>query len=78
MDNQAEQARISDAVARRRFMVINAVRLAGIAMILIGIAALSDKIALPDVAAYILIVVGMAEAFLLPTMLARKWSTRRQ
>ena len=63
-------------LARRRFGIINAVRLAGIAMLLIGIAILSDALGLPDVVGYALVAVGAIDTFLVPTLLARRWSSR--
>lgn len=64
-----------DARAKGRFMVINLMRIGGIAMILMGIAVVQRMIALPDWAGYLLIALGMMETFLVPTLLARVWSS---
>lgn len=71
MDDRTE----AEARAKGRFMLINAMRLAGVVMILAGIAVLNDVLPLPDWAAYLLLVLGMVEAFVTPTLLARMWST---
>lgn len=71
MDDR-EQA---DARARNRFMAINAVRFGGVLMILAGIAVINGALDLPEVVAWVLVVLGMAETFLFPTLLARMWSS---
>jgi len=74
MDDRAE----AEARAKSRFMLINAMRIAGIVMILAGIAVLNDVLPLPDWAAYLLLVLGMFETFVTPTLLARLWSTNEK
>ena len=66
-----------DALARRRFAVITGVRLGGIGAFLVGIAILAGALATPAAAGYGLVVAGAVCAFLAPTLLARRWSTRR-
>lgn len=56
-------------------MVINAMRIAGVVMILAGIAVFNGALLLPDWAGYVLVVLGMVETFITPTLLARIWST---
>lgn len=60
--------------AKSRFIAINALRLTGVVMVLMGIAVLQNAIDLPEVAAYVLIVLGLVEAFVAPAVLARAWS----
>ena len=69
-DREAAEAR-----ARGRFMLINAMRIAGVVMILAGIAVFNGALPLPDWAGYVLLVLGMIETFVTPTLLARLWST---
>lgn len=71
MDDR-EQA---DLRARNRFLAINVIRITGVAMVLAGIAVRNGALDLPDWAGWLLIVLGMAEAFLFPTLLARQWSS---
>lgn len=62
--------------ARGRFIAINAMRVTGVVMVLMGIAILQRAIDLPELAAYVLIVLGLGEAFVAPAVLARAWSTK--
>ncbi|OYW45580.1 MAG: hypothetical protein B7Z33_07030 [Sphingomonadales bacterium 12-68-11] len=66
---------VSDDVARNRWLVIQAVRAAGVAMVMIGVLGLGGRIDLPPAAAYILAVVGIVDVFLVPRLLARRWRT---
>ena len=72
-DREAAEAR-----ARGRFMLINAMRIAGVVMILAGIAVFNGALPLPDWAGYVLLVLGMFETFVTPTLLARLWSTNKK
>lgn len=74
MDDR-EQA---EARARGRFMIINAMRVAGVVMILVGIAVFNGVMPLPDWAGYLLVALGMFETFVTPTLLARLWSTNEK
>jgi hypothetical protein len=70
--------RPGDEVARNRWMVINAVRIAGVAMVLVGILGVRGVIAYPAVAGYVLIVAGLFDIFAVPLILARKWRSPPQ
>ena len=70
MDN-----RVNDEVARNRWMVINAVRVAGVVMVLVGLLIVREVIPEPAWAGYVIGAVGLADVFLVPLMLARKWRT---
>lgn len=71
MDSREE----AEARAKGRFMVINAMRVMGVVMILAAIAVFNRALPLPDWAGYLLLVLGMFETFVTPTLLARMWST---
>jgi hypothetical protein len=64
---------VSDDVARARWMTINAMRIGGVAMVILGIAGLKGVIEFPEVAGYVLIAAGLVEIFVLPLVMARKW-----
>jgi hypothetical protein len=66
---------MDDDRARNRLLIINAVRLGGVAMVLVGILGLRGVFEYPAVAGYILVVVGLIDVFVVPQMLARKWRT---
>jgi len=72
---------MSDAAedqARRRFALLNAVRLASIAAFLLGVAVLAEALAWPRVLGAALVAAGAFGAFLAPVLLSRRWSTRRR
>ena len=64
---------VSDDVARGRFMATNAVRIAGVAMVIVGILGVEQVFEYPAVAGYILIGVGLVDIFAMPLVMARKW-----
>lgn len=63
----------SEERARNRWLVINAVRIAGVALVVVGLLGTQGAIDVPIWAAYALLAAGFAGAFLAPTMLARRW-----
>ncbi len=67
-----------DPRAGQRFAFMQATRIAGIAALLLGIAVLADALAWPRGAGAVLVVAGAAGTFLIPTLLARRWSSRRR
>lgn len=64
-----------------RFAVLQALRLIGALLVLLGTVALSHRIpeldAIPEVAAYAIIAVGLADFFAVPMLLARRWRSPR-
>jgi hypothetical protein len=69
---------VSDDVARARWLTIGVARLAGVAMVLVGMLGLRDVFEFPDAAGYLLIAVGLLDVFLVPLVLARKWRSPRE
>jgi hypothetical protein len=65
----------ADALARGRYWVITAVRLAGAAMVVVGLLIYNGNIQTDPLVGYFLIVVGLVDVFLMPMVLARKWRT---
>ena len=65
--------RVSDDVARGRWLAINATRIAGVAMVVVGILGLQDVFEYPAFAGWILVGVGLIDIFLIPRLMARKW-----
>ncbi|WP_126172091.1 hypothetical protein [Altericroceibacterium xinjiangense] len=64
---------VSDDVARNRWLTIQAVRFSGIAMVLAGILIVRQVIDAPPAIGWLLLVPGLAAAFLAPTLLAKRW-----
>ena len=61
--------------ARVRWLAINAARIGGVIMVVVGILALRGSFEFPDLAAWVLLVVGLLDIFLVPLILARRWRT---
>lgn len=76
MDERADRAG-RDALAARRFTTMNLLRLAGAVMILGGLVVLNRDFGLPPMIGYALVVFGMVEFFVVPNVLAKRWSTKR-
>lgn len=64
-----------DALAKKRFMAIQAMRFMGAGLVILGIAIVGGKIDLPAIAGYLIIGVGIVDALYMPTVLARRWKT---
>ena len=64
-----------DKLARNRFVVLNLVRLAGLAAVLIGIAIGYGRIAAPEWLAWLLAGAGIAGFFWAPNFVGRDWRT---
>ena len=65
----------ADDLARNRYMVMAAVRLAGAAMVVVGLLIYNGNIETDPLVGYFLIAVGLVDVFLMPLVLARKWRT---
>jgi hypothetical protein len=65
----------TQALAKRRFFIIQAVRLAGVVMVLLGMLVLNGKLAWPQLLGYFLVLNGLFDALFLPTILAKRWKT---
>jgi len=72
----------SDAVARNRWVVIQAMRVGGVAFAILGIMMARDVVVIGGddnrLVGYGFIVIGLLDAFVVPQYLARKWRTPRQ
>lgn len=66
---------MSNDPAKPRFLVIQLLRLSGVAFVLVGLAILNGVIDLPDIAGYAILGVGLVDALVAPILLARAWKT---
>ena len=64
-----------DTLARGRFMALQLLRLSGIALVIFGLLVVNGKIAVPQIAGYVLIAMGVADALFVPAFLARRWKS---
>lgn len=66
----------NEARARGRFIIINAARFAGVAMVMAGFAIIRGLIDLPYWLGVGVALLGLAEFFVTPLMLTRAWKAR--
>ncbi|MCB5426214.1 hypothetical protein H0274_13180 [Altererythrobacter sp. CC-YST694] len=66
---------MSDDPARGRYFTISMIRLAGVAMVLVGALVVRQIIEWPKMAGYVLIAAGLIDVYIVPQILARKWRT---
>ena len=66
---------MSEDPAKRRYFTIQAVRAAGVVMVLLGILVLNGRLDWPEILGYFLFLNGLFDALFLPTILARRWKT---
>jgi hypothetical protein len=66
-----------EARARQRFLVLNAARLGGLGLVLLGIVIARGALPLgvPWVVGVIIAVAGLLEFFFLPRLIARRWKS---
>ena len=69
----------ADSLARNRWMIIQIMRILGFGTVLVGILLVRGVLDLAGesdrIVGYVLIAGGLADGFLVPLMLARRWRT---
>jgi hypothetical protein len=68
---------MNDDQAKRRFILLQAIRWLGTGLALLGLLAIYRKVDLPQEAGYVLFVVGLLDALIVPTLIARRWKSPR-
>jgi hypothetical protein len=71
---------MNEDLAKKRFLVMQLTRLAGLALVMLGIANVGGKL-LPDLSPYLgygLLIVGATDFFFVPLMLKRAWQKQDQ
>lgn len=68
---------MSDDPARERFFTIQAVRLLGVACVVLGMLILAQRIGWPAWLGAVSLAGGLIGVFVIPTILVRKWRTPR-
>jgi hypothetical protein len=61
--------------AKARFIVIQVLRWSGLALVLFGLLIINRRIDLPEEAGYALFLVGLVDALIMPSVLARLWKS---
>ena len=62
--------------AKARFFLIQAVRLSGVVLGILGALVLGEILPVPELVGYLLLAFGAFDVFILPTILAKRWSSR--
>lgn len=66
---------MTDDPARARFFILQMVRMAGVAMVLVGLAITQGAIDLPPAIGVVLIGIGFIDVFFVPRILAKRWKS---
>ena len=61
--------------AKSRYFTIQAVRFAGVVQVLLALVVLNHRLDWPEVIGYLLLANGVADAFLVPHLLAKRWKS---
>ena len=62
--------------AQYRFLILNLVRISGAIMLVLGLAIIARGVfGLPELAGYVLFVIGIIDFMLVPLLLAKKWKS---
>ena len=62
--------------AKARFFALVLIRWTGVGLVMLGLLITSGRIALPAFIGPVLVIAGLFDAFVMPTLLARKWKSR--
>ena len=68
---------MSEDAAKRRFIILQAIRWLGTGLALFGLLVIYRKVDLPQEAGYVLFLVGLIDALIVPTLVARRWKSPR-
>lgn len=67
-----------EALARKRFFALQAIRISGGAMAMLGAVIISGRlIDIPEVG-YVLLVIGALDLFVMPNLISRSWRGKDQ
>ncbi len=64
---------MNDDLARNRYLAISFTRIAGVAMVILGLLVTQRAIEWPMEVGYVLVAVGIVDVFVAPLVLARRW-----
>jgi type IV secretory pathway VirB2 component (pilin) len=69
---------MTEEQAKARFLIVQMVRLTGIALAVFGLAVIAGKTSLPVAAGYVLFVIGLFESMFVPILLTKRWKSGGQ
>ncbi len=61
--------------AKARFFALQAMRWVGAALAVFGLLIITRKVDLPKEAGYVLFLIGLVDALIMPSVLARRWKS---
>ena len=64
-----------DALAKKRFIAIQAMRFMGVAMVILGLLIIRGTIDLPAIVGFVLVAIGIVDALFMPIVLTRRWKS---
>lgn len=73
MASRPPENQVPESTVKARFFAIHAVRLSGVALVVIGLLAINGKFAIAPAAGYALLAFGLLDVIVIPQVLARKW-----
>lgn len=67
----------AEALAKKRYMVLNMIRVFAALMVIVGLACATDKVDIPaaHLIGVVLILFGMIDFFVMPMVLAKRWKS---
>lgn len=68
----------AEALAKKRFLALNLVRITGLILVLLGIAIAQGVVDLPRMVGIALALFGLYDFFYMPRLLARRWKSPDQ
>ncbi|MGB3379888.1 hypothetical protein [Allopontixanthobacter sediminis] len=69
---------MNDDAARNRWFLLNLARILGVALVITGLLVTQGTIGWPIEVGYVLIVLGIIDAFVAPQFLARRWRSPKE
>jgi membrane protein YdbS with pleckstrin-like domain len=69
---------MNDDVARTRWFILNLSRLAGVALVIVGLLVTQGAITWPVEVGYVMILLGIVDVFVVPQVLARRWRSPKE
>ena len=68
----------AERLARARFIAITIVRFVGVGLVMLGFAIIGGVIDLPRIVGVVFVLVGVADVFVMPLVLVRRWKAADQ
>lgn len=69
---------MNDGLARTRWFILSLSRIAGVALVIIGLLVTQGALSWPVEVGYTLVLIGIADVFVVPQVLARRWRSPKE